>query len=324
MPFVVALVGALLLTPLAGRLGSVLGLVDRPANDLKIHNDPVPVLGGAAVVVATIGTALAIGPRFAAAVPLAVLLALVAGLIDDLRPTPPWARLLALTGAGLLLVVGGQGLAPYGALGGFGAVLLALACSNAVNLVDGQDGLAGGLGVLAALGLAGLCARNGDAAGTTLALALAGALSGFLVYNVPPARIYLGNGGAYAVGILLAALAASVARHGGWAGIIASGLCLGVYAFELVYTVLRRAHLRQPMAAGDRSHSYDRLARRIGRNRATLVFWGLGAIAAGLGLLADTLGITGAAVIAVAVLGAAAAVGWAGLGFGKVRLRRLR
>jgi UDP-GlcNAc:undecaprenyl-phosphate/decaprenyl-phosphate GlcNAc-1-phosphate transferase len=324
MPFVAALVGALLLTPLGGKLGSSLGVVDRPANELKIHRHPVPVLGGVVVVVITIAAASAIGPGYAVAVWLAVLLALAVGLIDDLRPTSPWARLVLLSGAGVLLVVGGLDLGPVGVLGGPATVLLVLACCNAVNVLDGQDGLAGGLGVIAALGLAGLSARNGDAAGTTLGLALAGALSGFLAYNVPPARIYLGNGGAYAVGVLLAALAASVVERGGWVGLIASGLCLGVYAFELLFTMLRRVSSRRPMVTGDRLHSYDRLARRIGRSRSTLVFWALGAVAAGLGLLADALGVTGAIVIGSSAFGVAAALGVWDLGRGEARLRRLR
>jgi UDP-N-acetylmuramyl pentapeptide phosphotransferase/UDP-N-acetylglucosamine-1-phosphate transferase len=150
-------------------------------------------------------------------------------------------------------------------------------------MVDGQDGLAAGLGAIAALGLAAVLAAG--AFTTALPLAVAGALTGFLVWNRPTARIFLGDGGAYAVGVLLAASAAQ-ATSAGWHGLLAAGACFGVLAYELVATIARRLASSAPTVRGDRDHSYDRIADRVGsRSSATLVMWGLGVLAASIAVV---------------------------------------
>ena len=142
-------------------------------------------------------------------------------------------------------------------------------------MVDGQDGLAGGLGAIAALGLAGVLATIGVS--TVLPFALAGGLLGFLVWNRPPARVFLGDGGAYAAGVFLAASAAQATAEG-WHGLLAAGACLGVFAYELVATIVRRLVRSEPAIRGDRDHSYDRMGLRLrSRGAATAVMWGLAA-----------------------------------------------
>lgn len=303
MLFVAGLAAAVALTPLARRVGLAIGLVDRPDGGLKIHPHPVPVLGGVAVVAATVGGMVALGRPPSWAVTGGVTLALAAGLADDVRPLPPWLRVLLQALAGLLLVLGGLRLTPLGPLGALGVVFLAVASANAVNMMDGQDGLAGGLTAIAALGLAALSALLNASEGVDLGIALAGALGGFLVWNRPPARIFLGNGGAYGIGLLLAALTAGVSSTGGWSGMLAAGTCLGLFALELFLTVARRVRAADSLVAGDRRHSYDVLARFLPRRSVTLGFWGLGAAAA-LGAV-----ILSRAPVAVA----APAVGVAGL-----------
>lgn len=287
MPFLIGLAISVVLTPLAVLVGFATGLVDRPesgpqragvVDPLKIHRRPVPLLGGVAVTVAALVAWSIVDGGVSPAVWGAALVALAAGTADDARPLPPWIRVLLLAASGLLLVAGGFRLGSSALLGGAVAVVLVVGCANAVNIVDGQDGLAGGLAAIASLGLAFLAGDPGRALG----LALAGGLAGFLLWNRAPARIFLGNGGAYAVGVLLATLAIQVANVDGWRGLLASSLCLSVFAFELMATVGRRVRSGAPLASGDRDHAYDVLARRLGsRAQSTLVFWGLGAVALG-------------------------------------------
>ncbi|HZD81197.1 MAG TPA: hypothetical protein VE646_14320 [Actinomycetota bacterium] len=304
MPALIGFVLAVAITPVAAAVARRTGLVDRPVDELKIHPAPVPVIGGVAVV----GAALAawawegsVGGWVAGAAA-AVLLA---GLLDDVRSLPPWVRLVPQAIAGWMLTLGGLSIAPLGGLMGDAVLIVAaMALANAVNMVDGQDGLAGGLGAIAALGLALVLLRAG--LGTTSVLTLGGALGGFLVFNLPPARVYLGDGGAYAVGILLAAGAAR-ASEGGWSGLVAAGACLGVFAYELVASVLRRLVAGSPAARGDREHTYDRLAIRLGsRIASTAVMWVLGVLASLLGLAAAGLAPWVAAAIAAAALAMAA------------------
>jgi UDP-GlcNAc:undecaprenyl-phosphate GlcNAc-1-phosphate transferase len=315
MPFFVALALSLVLTWAARRLGLATGLVDRPSppgapgsEALKIHTVPIPVLGGLGVVTATLAALLVVGHELPAAVLGGVVLATAVGLVDDVRPLRPSIRMVGLTGAGILMAAW-LPLDRLNPLARPGLVLLVLLLANAVNLIDGQDGLAGGLGAISCAGLAAVISANGG--DPVLAVVLAGSLVGFLAWNLPPARIFLGNGGAYGLGSLLAVLAAQATLGHGWHGLLAAGLCLGVFAFELTFTVIRRLGASQGLANGDRRHSYDLLARSSGnRDRSTLALWTLGAVTAGSGFAADQISLAAAVTtIAVAVVTATAAGG---------------
>jgi len=297
--FAAALAGATALTPVAAAGGRRIGLVDRPSRDqLKIHMAEVPNTGGLAILVAfAIGLSISDGPGWSLAVATACV---CVGLVDDLVQLPPWSRVLALGAAGAMLALGtGMDAAPASWLwAGFQTTVVA----NAVNLMDGQDGLAAGLGAVAALGLAWL------GAGPT-GFALAGALVGFLFWNRPPARCFMGNGGAYGVGGILSALALSVEAGSGWSGFVVAGGCLALFLFELGSTALRRAGARPAggLAGGDRSHSYDVLSARLGsRGVATLTFWLLGAACAVMARFAA--GSPGVGGVALVVCGVAVTV----------------
>ena len=185
-----------------------------------------------------------------------MLVALAGGLWDDLRPLSPWVRLPVQVAAGMCLVAGGLTLEPLGAWGPAVLVLATVACCNAVNMMDGQDGLAPGLGVMAGLGLAGVAVVSGTS--SAFGFAVAGASLGFLVWNRPPARTFLGDGGAYALGVLLVAAAAPAAAD--WPTLLGVVLCLALFVIELTSTVLRRLLAASPALRGDRDHTYDRLA----------------------------------------------------------------
>ena len=304
MPFLIALAAALLLTPLAIRAGAAAGLLDRPSpGPLKIHARPVPVTGGVAVVAAMLLALALDDAALGTGATAAALIALALGLADDARPLPTAVRLAVQGVAAGVLLSDDLGLDPLGPLADATLVLLAVALMNAVNLVDGQDGLAGGLTAIAALGLAALAATEDTA--TAAALALAAALAGFLVFNRPPARVFLGDGGAYAVGALLTAVAAQVVAAGDWQTLLGATACLGVLLFELVFTVARRAG-SGALDVGDRLHSYDLWSARTGsRGRATLHFWAAAAACAAAGVAIAAAPQAAAAALAL-LLGAAA------------------
>jgi UDP-GlcNAc:undecaprenyl-phosphate GlcNAc-1-phosphate transferase len=286
MHFAIALAVGVPVIWLFGIAGRRLKLVDRPG-DLKIHGAAIAITGGLGVVAAGMTTVAVTGDLPPGAVVGAVLLALAVGLLDDIRPLGPLLRIVILGAAGALLAGAGLGLDQFGPLAAFATILLMLACTNAVNLIDGQDGLAGGLTAIAALGLAGLAGDNSAWVGP-LSLATAGALTGFLVWNRSPARIFLGNNGAYAVGALLAALIAGGASDGRWKSLLSVFLVVGVFAFEFIATVLRRLVNGGSLTGGDRDHSYDLLSERMGsRGRVTLLYLAAGVLLAVLGVFAS-------------------------------------
>jgi UDP-N-acetylmuramyl pentapeptide phosphotransferase/UDP-N-acetylglucosamine-1-phosphate transferase len=258
------------------------------------------------VIAALLATLALVGDGLPPAVVAGIVLATAIGLVDDARPLGAGIRMVALAAAGTLLAVG-LPLEPLGPMARPGVVVLLLLMANAVNLIDGQDALAGGLAAIACAGLAAVIAASGG--DPVAAIALAGAVVGFLAWNLPPARVFLGNGGAYGLGALLTVLAAQATLAHGWHGLLAAALCLGVFAFELTFTVVRRLLASQGLATGDRRHSYDLLARYAGnRDRSTLALWTLAAVSAGAGYAADQVSLAAAVtMLAVAfVIGTAA------------------
>jgi UDP-N-acetylmuramyl pentapeptide phosphotransferase/UDP-N-acetylglucosamine-1-phosphate transferase len=247
-----AVVAALVLTPIAATVATRLGVIDHPG-PLKVHSRPVPYLGGLAVL-----AALAAGAGWRVGVwllPLALACGL--GLADDITDLDARLRLGAEAAIGALaggLIAGGSFL---GVVTGAGVVALLV---NTVNLLDGLDGLAAGVCLASAIGFAVL----GTGRAQYLAVGLAGALAGFLVYNRPPARIYLGDAGSYLLGAALASLlVASWAHAGGHASAaVAAVLLVGVPVADTSLAILRRHRSGRPLFTGDRSHVYDQLVSR--------------------------------------------------------------
>lgn len=305
MELVLAAVITLVATPVAAAVARRTGIVDRPG-PLKTHARPVPYLGGAAVFLG-LGVGLVLAGQPELLVPLVLALAL--GIVDDARPMPPAVRLAAEAIIGVAAGLVAPGDAPSRVLTAVFVVMLL----NAVNLLDGQDGLASAVGLVSALGFVWI---GGDA--RTLGLALAGALAAFLVFNRPPARIYLGDGGAYLLGTALA-LAPGLAGGGAgeWSVWFAAPLVVAIPLVDTAIAVLRRARTGAPLLAGDRSHLYDQLVDRgLDVTASTAVCAGAQVVFTAVGIVlafaSAPVAIAGTGVVTVAVLGAAARLGLLG------------
>jgi UDP-GlcNAc:undecaprenyl-phosphate GlcNAc-1-phosphate transferase len=305
MPFILALCIAVALVPVVAWFAHAVGLVDVPG-DLKVHAGAIPLTGGLAAVIAALVAVTVTGDGVPLLLLAAPMLLLIVGTIDDARPMSARVRLGWQAIAGVLLAFA-LNLDDDPLLFATTIVVVA-ACANAVNLIDGQDGLAGGLGSIAAVGLAVVIGVSSDLG--TFELALAGGLAGFLVWNRPPARIFLGNGGAYALGTLLAAGGMTAIARGGWIGLLAALLCLGLFTFELLFTVARRVRSGGGLTAGDRYHSYDLMAETRSRPVVTLIFWAIAAGAAAIGSMVERLPLGPGVATTVVVSLVAASVGY--------------
>jgi UDP-GlcNAc:undecaprenyl-phosphate GlcNAc-1-phosphate transferase len=246
---------------LLGLVAGSLGLVDRPDQELKDHKKETPIVGGIAVFLALHISLVVAGVFDVWLLALSFGLLLV-GLYDDLRTLSPLFRLAAGAGAGVLLVFS-IGAEDDLLAAGFVVVVLLVAI-NAVNLLDGADGVAGSAALVATVGLVFLNLNRGTEAFPSLILAAA--LAGFLIFNWPPARAFLGDGGAYVVAaaltyFVLTSTSAPVDSGGDWLPeVLVAVAFFGVFLVDLVVTLLRRIIARQPMFGGDRSHVYDQLA----------------------------------------------------------------
>jgi UDP-GlcNAc:undecaprenyl-phosphate/decaprenyl-phosphate GlcNAc-1-phosphate transferase len=249
----VALGAGLVLTPVTIVLAARTGVVDRPG-ELKPQQKPVPMLGGLAVFVAAVAGAAAGNPALIG--PLGG--ALVLGVADDRMQLSPAVRFVgeAAVGAALAAVVHTRvpGAGGY-LLVVFGTVLLV----NGVNFLDGLDSLAALVVAVSAGGFALLL--HGD--GRLLALAVAAGLVGFVLYNRPPARVYLGDGGSYMLGTALAALVCEAwSSHVEASRGVAGLLLVVVPAAEVLFAVVRRVREHRSVTSGDRRHPYDLLVAR--------------------------------------------------------------
>ena len=200
----------------------------------------------------------------------AVTLVFATGLLDDWRAMRPWQKLTGQLIAGVAVFAAGYQLdtlgLPWGGTLHLGllalpATLLWVAFfTNAVNLIDGKDGLATGVAVFAAAALAAVAAHTHHPAVALLFVGLAGAGLGFLPFNLPPASLYLGDGGALVFGFLLATL--SIRGATGEANEVFIGvplLALGFPVLDTLLSVARRLLDRRSPFVGDQDHIHHRL-----------------------------------------------------------------
>jgi UDP-GlcNAc:undecaprenyl-phosphate GlcNAc-1-phosphate transferase len=296
MALIVAFAIAVVLTPFIARVATRIGVVDRPG-PLKVQREPVPYLGGVAVFVA-LGAVVAV-ERPSLLLPLA--LALAVGIADDVFDLTVRVRLPGeiLVAAGAAIVV------PHrGAFGAVATLLFVLVLCNAVNLLDGLDGLAAGVGVVAALGFAAVL----EASWSIVALALAGALAGFLVWNRSPARIYLGDAGSYLLGTALGLLLAGAFASGQTVSVGAGSLLfVAVPVADTAVAIVRRARAHQPLFVGDRGHVYDQLVDRgLPATRVTVLCIAAQAVLVGVGIGIARLPALAAVLIAAVIVAVAA------------------
>jgi len=227
LPLGLAFVFNLALTPLVRVIGFKLGRVSQPRPD-RWHTQPTPTLGGVGIFI-SFGLALWVSKSFfGVQVPnewgflSGSLLLFLTGLYDEFRPLTPIAKLVAQILAATLVIALGvtstfftprfsDATATGAALAQLFNILLTyiwlVGISNAINLLDNMDGLAGGIALITAAVLAYFFWRNENLQLFWIAIALVGSLIGFLVFNFPPAKIFMGDSGSLFLGFTLAALA---------------------------------------------------------------------------------------------------------------------
>jgi UDP-GlcNAc:undecaprenyl-phosphate GlcNAc-1-phosphate transferase len=292
---------ALILTPLVRNLFRRWGMVDHPDGDRKHHERPVPRVGGIPLIVAyvcSLGvlslTGLSAGALVGEALPFAlrflpaVLLVFATGLLDDLVGLKPWQKL-----AGQVAAAGGAYWAGVHvqAFGGhaFAAwwslpltVFWLVLCTNAVNLIDGVDGLATGVGLFAAFTmlLAALLQNNFALAIATVPLV--GCLLGFLRYNFNPATIFLGDSGSLFLGFLLGCYGILWSQKSATIlGMTAPLMALSVPLLDTALAIVRRFLRSKSIFVADRGHIHHRLLDRgLTPRKVALIFYGLCSVAA--------------------------------------------
>ncbi|MDQ3986526.1 MAG: undecaprenyl/decaprenyl-phosphate alpha-N-acetylglucosaminyl 1-phosphate transferase [Actinomycetota bacterium] len=263
---VVAALVTLGTTPVVGRLARVLGMHDAP-DDRKLHQSLVPYLGGMAILAGWIVAFLTPGTFAQSAVLLGSMTVLgIVGFVDDRYDISPHLRLGVQVAIACLAYAGGIRMTPteITALDFLLTVLWLVGMTNAFNFMDNMDGLATGVGGIAALflGLSGII--FGQQLVSVLGFGLAGACLGFLRHNFHPARIFMGDTGSLPLGFGLAALAIKV-KFPGVHPLIAFAVpvvILGLFLIDTTVMALGRAARREPLIGGRLDHLSHRLLKK--------------------------------------------------------------
>lgn len=267
---------ALGVTPVAIRVAVRTSFMDRPAG-YKHHGHATPYLGGAAVLIAVIA-ALALAGRadeHPAIIVGAALLWLL-GTVDDRVAVSPLTRVLAEIGVAVLLWRGDLGWRMFDSdvLDLVATAIWVVVIVNAFNLMDNLDGAASTVGLVAALGMGGVGLASGAQYLVLLSACVAGALGGFLRYNLTsPARVFLGDGGSMPIGLLLAvgSMMAAQAGFNGLPALLLAPLLLGLLILDTTMVTLSRFRRRASVLSGGRDHLTHRMLRRAGTPRRVAV-----------------------------------------------------
>ncbi|MGI6374286.1 MAG: glycosyltransferase family 4 protein [Patescibacteria group bacterium] len=306
LSFIVSLASSAGLTYLVRRVALRLGVVDNPDKPVvgrKIHQQPIPLLGGVAIFLAFFFWLFIFQRHFLQgdlvwqqllAFFLGALIIIIGGSLDDKHNLPAWQQLISPLLAIAVLILGGIKIErishPFGGVWDLSSLMIIsyliiiiwlLGMMYATKLLDGVDGLVSGVGAIGALiiFLFTLTSRYYQPDLALAGILLVGALLGFLIFNWHPAKIFLGEGGSILVGYLLGVLAII---SGGKIAIAL--LIMGIPMLDLIWTIIRRlAKGQNPFRSADRQHLHHRfLALGLGQRKTVLIFY-LFSLSFGLG-----------------------------------------
>ncbi|MHA8110731.1 glycosyltransferase family 4 protein [Lactobacillaceae bacterium Melli_B4] len=310
-----------ILTPFIRKLAFKIGAEDDP-NKRRVNKVPMPTLGGLAIFIAYSFTTLVLLRNQMPSQQLWGIfgggsIIVLTGVIDDIYTLRPRQKVLGITLASLFVYFVGHvrmTLVTLPILGSFDlgwfslpiTWIWILAISNAVNLIDGLDGLATGVAIIAlsTMGITGMFFLNvGNTYVSIMIFTLVAACMGFLPYNFFPARIYLGDTGSLFIGFMISVFSLNGLKNATIITVIIPVIILGVPITDTVYAILRRILNKQPISHADKHHLHHRLMQMGLTHRQTvLVIYGIAMIFSFISLLYPISNLWGAILLTVATL----------------------
>jgi len=303
-----------ILTPLVRRLAFRVGALDQP-DPRKIHHQPMPRLGGLAIYLVFVVIVF-----FSQSWDIRLLglllggtIIVITGIIDDIRGLSAWVKLLVQILAAFILFIVGirvdfltnpfNGLVMLGSFAAPITIFWIVGITNALNLIDGLDGLATGTAAIASATLGVIALMEGNIMIATLDFVITGACLGFLRYNFYPAKIFLGDSGSLFLGFNLAALSVlGLTKSATIISLIIPVVVLGIPIMDTSFATLRRYLQHKPIFQPDKEHFHHRfLEKGWSQKKTVLVIYGVNGI---LGMSAILLNVltSNQAMVLLAVL----------------------
>ena len=291
IPFAVAIGLSACLTPVVGRLARGIGIIDRPNERSVSQRQNIPLLGGLAVAAGFAGSLAAgaaltdvdVAPAHIGGFVAGALVVLGVGIWDDRYGLGATGKFAGQMVAAVVAIAAGFQLGHItepitqttyvlaAPVAWVVSLLWIVGVTNALNLIDGLDGLATGVGAIICATLTVILFQANQPLGTIMGVALLGGLLGFLPYNFPPARIFLGDTGALFVGYALALLSLEGYRQVTVITFVVPLLALAVPILDTALSIVRRASIGRSPFRADRLHIQHRLLARRGTPRAAVL-----------------------------------------------------
>ncbi|MGE5632604.1 MAG: MraY family glycosyltransferase [Caulobacteraceae bacterium] len=308
--FLIAVLVAYIATPLVMRLAKLVGAIDVPKDDRRVHKVPTPLLGGLAIFLGFMAgllyytdinlNMLEVHTGAGIIKMLGVLtgagIIVVMGFFDDINPLPAKFKFIVQIVAASVAVYSGIRINSvtnplYFILKGseyikFGiwsyplTIFWIVGVTNAINLVDGLDGLAAGISTISAVTLLIAAVSNGQIFAAMLAAILAGATIGFLPYNFNPAKIFMGDTGALFLGYMLSVISVMGVLKGAAAlSILVPIFAIGLPIFDTLFAMIRRALSGKSMMEADKGHLHHKLLDAgMSQKQAVLTLYSISAV----------------------------------------------
>lgn len=295
IPFFVAVFISLLMTPLVRKFAIRIGAIDIPKDERRVHNKPIPLIGGLAIYLGVVLSSLMFLPINKSLIAIIVggSIILLSGIIDDLKGLSPRGKIVFQLLAAFVLILGDVKVDfitnPFSSndsllyLNWFSipvTLFWVIGITNTLNLIDGLDGLAGGVAMISSISLMLVAAKFGYTDIIILSAITAGACLGFLKFNFNPASIFMGDTGALFLGFMLAAISIEgVMKSVATIAVIVPILILGVPIFDTTFAIFRRVLNGKSIAAADKGHLHHRLLNRgFSQKKTVLILYGISAV----------------------------------------------
>lgn len=280
---IVCFIIATVVTPFVIKLAIKIGAVDTP-NDRKVHMKVMPRLGGLAIFISFVTGFLLFLPETLAAWPIlcGAIIIVVIGIMDDLKEMSAKTKFGGQLLAAGVTVAGGVQIEfitlPFtdrmelGFLAIPVTILWIVGITNAINLIDGLDGLAAGVSSIALLTTSAIAVSMGNPLIVLIGLIMLGSTLGFLVYNFNPAKIFMGDTGSLFLGYMISVLAVmGLSKNAAIFSLMVPIIILGVPILDTLFAIMRRIINKKPLSSPDKSHLHHCIIKLGFTHRQTVI-----------------------------------------------------
>lgn len=301
---IVSIAISALLTPLVKKFAVKIKAIDIPKDNRRVHKKPIPLLGGLAIYFSFIVTLILKAgglEKSEIGIIIGATIIVIGGFLDDKFDIKPWQKLLMQMLSAFTLILFGVKIVLitnpissselYMSLGILSiplTIIWVVGITNALNLIDGLDGLAAGVAFISALTIFIVALLNHRYEAAILTSILAGAILGFLPYNFNPASIFMGDTGAQFLGFLLAAISIEGAIKSAAAfAIVVPILALGIPIYDTLFAMIRRKINGKPIMQADKGHLHHRLLDMgLTQRQAVIIMYLISAVLGSFAILA--------------------------------------